>query len=124
MTTGRLRSVAFAGVLVMALSAAACSSSDGGGSGGSTTSVQGGGSAALTVKDFAFDPVTLDVPSGTTTITVTNEGPATHSFTMDDGSATVDIEPGQSVSVTVNITADAMFHCRFHPQMTGTLKVG
>jgi plastocyanin len=116
------RGVALAGLIAVALTAAACSSKDGSGTGGSASVA--GGSVALTVKDFEFDPSSLSVASGGSTITVTNEGTVVHSFTMDDGSVSQDIAPGASATVTVNVTADAGFHCKYHTQMTGTLTVG
>ncbi len=116
-------------VASVALTAAACSkSNDAGGSASASASVSastgGSGSATLTVKDFAFDPSTLSVPSGQTTITITNEGAVTHNFSLDDGSVSQDIAPGATETVTVNLTADAPFHCAIHSSMTGTLKVG
>jgi plastocyanin len=118
-----IRGTALAGVVLLALTAAACSSNDddGGGTGDGT---QGAGSAALTVKDFEFDPGSLTVASGETTITVTNDGAVEHNFSLDDGSVSQDIEPGESATVTVNVSADAPFHCKYHTQMTGTLTVG
>lgn len=121
----RIRHGAIAGVFALTLAASACGSSDNGDAGGGTASQPGdGGTASLTVRNFEFDPATVDVASGQTTITVTNEGSVEHSFTMDDGSVSQDIEPGESVSVTVNVSADAGFHCKYHTQMTGTLVVG
>jgi plastocyanin len=112
-----------AAVLALALAAAACSSNDNN-SGGSSGGSGGGGSVTMTVKDFEFDPSTVDVSSGETTIEITNNGAVKHSFTLDDGSVSQDIEPGQTETVTVNVTADAGFHCKYHPtQMMGTLKV-
>lgn len=116
------KGVTLAGVIALALTAAACSSKDGSGTGGSASAA--GGSAALTVKDFEFAPSSVSVASGGSTITVTNEGTVVHSFTMDDGSVSQDIPPGESASVTVNVSADAGFHCKYHTQMTGTLTVG
>jgi plastocyanin len=116
--------------LLAVLGAAACSSD--GGTAGSTTAPgtsapgtsaagDGGGAAdaVIAVKDFEFDPSTVTIPSGGT-IEITNEGQATHSFTMDDDSVTEDIEPGSTVTVTV--TTAGGFHCRFHSQMTGTVE--
>jgi plastocyanin len=78
----------------------------------------------IAAQDFQFSPSSLTVPSGKSTITVTNEGEVEHSFTLDDDSVSEDVEPGESVSVTVDITEDAGFHCEYHPdQMTGTLAV-
>ncbi len=120
MNVRRLR-VMFAAVIVLTLASAACSSDDGGDSG------DGGGAAAdmtVTAKDFEFDPSTIDVSSGETTIEVTNTGAVEHSFTLDDDSAGVDVEPGESQTLTVNLTATTGFHCKYHPeQMTGTLQV-
>jgi plastocyanin len=112
--------IMLAAVLALMLTSAACSSDDGGGS------TDGGGTAdmTVTVKDFEFDPSTIDVASGETTIEVTNTGAVEHSFTLDDDSVSQDIEPGESQTVTVNLTATAGFHCKYHPeQMTGTLNV-
>ena len=80
-----------------------------------------GTDATITVRDFEFDPSTVTIPSGGT-IQITNEGSATHSFTMDDDSVTQDIDPGSTVTVTV--TTAGPFHCRFHSQMTGTVEFG
>ena len=112
--------IMLAAVVALMLTSAACSSDDGGGS------TDGGGAADMTVtaKDFEFDPSTIDVASGETTIEVTNTGAVEHSFTLDDDSVSQDIEPGESQTVTVNLTATTGFHCKYHPeQMTGTLNV-
>jgi plastocyanin len=116
----RKRMIMLAAMLALMLTSAACSSDDGGGS------TDGGGAAdmTVTVKDFEFDPSTIDVASGETTIEVTNTGAVEHSFTLDDDSVSQDIEPGESQTVTINLTATTGFHCKYHPeQMTGTLNV-
>jgi plastocyanin len=132
----RKRYVAMLGaVLALALVSAACSSNDDNGGGGTTgggatgaSGASGAGGAAsgtITVKDFAFNPSTVDVPSGESTIEITNTDAVQHSFTLDDGSVSQIVAPGTTETVTVKVTADAGFHCQFHPtQMTGTLKVG
>src|SRR6476469_3440706 len=45
----------------------------------------GGGGDAVTIKDFAFGPSTLEVAAGTT-VTWTNQDSAGHTVTADDGS--------------------------------------
>jgi plastocyanin len=57
---------------------------------------------------------------------VTNNDTTTHSFTLDDGSVSKDIPAGQTVQVKVTFPQSGTlgWHCRFHPTMTGTLKVG
>lgn len=85
----------------------------------------GGTTLALTAKDFAFSPTELSVAkAGTVTVVVTNDGPAVHSFTLDDGSVSQDVQPGTSETVTLQLSGPVSFHCHFHPtQMTGTISV-
>jgi plastocyanin len=116
------RAAVIGAVLAVAMLGAACSS-NGGSTAGSSSA--GSGEATLSAKDFAFTPTTLDVPTGSVRITVTNSGPSKHNFTMDDGSVSQDILPGQTKTITVNLTATATFHCKYHPTtMKGTLQVG
>ena len=117
----RRLSAMVAAVFALTLVSAACGSNDNSGGGG------GSGAAAdvtMSVKEFQFDPSTVNVSSGETTIEITNTGSVEHSFTLDDDSVSQDIQPGETQTVTVNVTADAGFHCKYHPtQMMGTLKV-
>ena len=127
-TVGGVRLAGLALPLVLLL--AACgSSSDGGGEGGAggdgAGTGDGGGGLTITIKDFAFHPDTLSAPGGQqATVTITNEGSVTHSFTLDDGGVSRDVPAGQTVEVTVPFpaSATAAFHCKFHPSMTGTLR--
>lgn len=119
MVARRLRIGVVGTVLLVALAGVACSKDSSGG--GSTPA---GGGVTMGVKDFQFDPSTLAVKSGTTTITITNTGTVTHNFSLDDGTASQDIPAGETKTVTVTLSADATFHCKYHPtQMTGTLTV-
>ena len=121
-----------AGVIVMvfalALIAAACSSKSntGGGtspSAGGGSPSGGGGGQTVSIKNFAFDPNTLTVSAGTSQIVVTNNDSVTHTFTLDEGSVSTPIPAGQTVTVTVDISATIGWHCSIHPKMTGTLTV-
>jgi plastocyanin len=120
-----------AGLFVLSLVVAACSSDDNGGttgtSGGATgttaaTGSTGGGGTTITIADFAFDPDTITV-SGPTEVTVTNQDTTTHTFTLDDGSVDETVEPGATVTVTVDVSAATGFHCNIHPQMVGQIEV-
>lgn len=119
-----------AGLFVLALVVAACSSDDNGGGttastgGGSTgaTAATGGGATTVTIEGFAYQPDTITV-SGPTDVTITNKDSAPHSFTADDGSFDVKIDPGATQTVTVDVSQTTAFHCTFHPQMTGTIEV-
>jgi plastocyanin len=121
------------GVIVVGLALAACSGDDDGGdatgsgttdqSTGATGDTAGaGGGTAITIEGFAFDPASLTV-SGETTLTITNNDTAAHTFTLDDDSVDQEIAAGESVDVTVNVSETTGFHCRFHSQMTGSLEV-
>jgi plastocyanin len=116
--------VALAAIAILTTIAASCSSDDGGGSGGST----GTGSSGLTVtmKDLAFQPTTLAVTAGQdTTIQLVNEDGVEHSFTLDDDSASQDVEGGENGSVTINVSGTIGWHCEYHPDtMKGTVEVG
>lgn len=117
------RSIAIASAVVaLMLMSAAC----GGGDEGSGDSGGDGATAdlTLTVKDFTFDPATLDVSAGEQMITVTNTGAVEHSFTLDDDSVSQDVEAGESATVTFEATETIGFHCEYHPDtMKGTLTV-
>lgn len=120
------------GVIVVGLVLAACSGDDDGGDAtgsgttdqatGATGDTGGAGGTAITIAGFAFDPSSL-VVSGETTLTITNNDTAAHTFTLDDDSVDQEIAAGESVDVTVNVSETTGFHCRFHPQMTGSLEV-
>ena len=120
-------------VFALGLLGAACG---GGGGGGSATAnptaspageAAGGGTASLSIQGFAFHPDTLTAAAGASlTISVTNNDTTTHSVTLDDGSVSKDVPAGQTVQVKVTFPQSGTlgWHCRFHPTMTGTLKVG
>ena len=119
-----------AGLFVLSLVVAACSSDDGGGTTDTTGGATGttaetgssGGGTTITIAGFAFDPDTITL-SGPTEVTVTNEDTTTHTFTLDDGSVDQTVEPGATVTVTVDVSAATGFHCNIHPQMTGQIEV-
>jgi plastocyanin len=115
-------------VVTLALMTAACSSkstpsgttspaatSGGGGGGGSTT---------ITAQNFAFSPGSVNVSSGSVTLSVTNKDSTEHTFTLDDGSSNTNLDPGKTVSITLDLTKTVGWHCSIHPTMKGTLNVG
>ena len=109
-------------VFSVALLMAACSSDDG--TDDSTDTGGGTGDVAMTIADFAFDPNTLTVTSGEdVTIQVTNDDDVEHSFTLDDDSVSQDVEGGETQAVTLNLTEGIGWHCKYHPEMTGTVTV-
>jgi plastocyanin len=89
----------------------------------------GSPSAALTVQQgaggFVFAPASFSVKKGET-ITVSNVGSASHTFTITGKGIDVLNSPGQSQSVAINLAPGTyQFICRFHVNlgMKGTLTV-
>jgi plastocyanin len=109
--------------LMLALVAAGC------GGGGDDTSGDTGGekllpdTASLSIADLAFEPSTLPIARGTTTITITNSDDVDHTFTLDDDSVSETIPGDSTVDVEVTLDSSIGFHCSIHRQMTGTLHV-
>jgi len=116
-----------AGLFLLSLVVAACGGDDDGGGTTATTGTTGetaggGGGTSITIADFAFDPNTITV-SGPTEVTITNDDSAPHTFTADDDSFDVQIAPGATETVTVDVSQTTGFHCTIHPEMTGTVEV-
>jgi plastocyanin len=125
MTRGRIAFLAV--VAALTLAASGCSSdSSTATTGGATDGATDGGSAdqTITIKDFTFDPSTLTV-SGSTTIELVNQDDTEHSFTLDDDSASQDVEAGETATVTIDPAASIGWHCEYHPDtMKGSITVG
>ena len=118
-----------AALFALTLLAAACGGDDddggnGGGNGGEspTEADDGGGGADLTIVDFGFSPTDLSVTDGQT-ITISNIGETSHTFTPEVEAIDEEIGPGETVEVTMTGVSSGGFLCRFHPQMVGTLTV-
>ena len=114
------RALRFAAICGLLLVASACGGDDdeGGATGGGAT---GGTEADLVTSGTAFDPTTVPVAAGGDAITIVNEDGISHTFTLDDGSVDEPLAGGATVTVDVDISEDAPFHCEIHPSMTGTL---
>jgi plastocyanin len=79
--------------------------------------------STVEIKDFAFNPGTIEVPAGTT-VTWTNQDFAPHTATADDGSFdTGRLDQGQTGSVTFDQPGTYTYTCTFHPNMKGTVVV-
>jgi plastocyanin len=83
----------------------------------------GGGGTAVTIKDFAFGPQTLEVAVGST-VTWTNQDSAAHTATADDGSFdSKSIASGGEFSQTFSTAGTFAYHCSIHTSMTGSITV-
>src|SRR5215208_1291768 len=86
-------------------------------------SVHAQGGTAVSIVDFAFQPASLEVASGST-VTWTNTGAAPHTVTADNGAYdSGQLKPGTSFSQTFTTPGTYTYHCEIHPQMTGTVVV-
>ena len=68
-------------------------------------------------SDYYFNPTIITGKAGQKlSVTITNNGSTTHNFSLVDGSANKDIQPGQSTTVTVTLpqSGSMEFYCRFH----------
>lgn len=111
------------GALGVVLVAGACGGGDDEGDGGGDATGSGA-QADLVTTGSRFEPDTVAVAAGGDTLTIENEDGIPHTFTLDDGSLDEALGPGDTITVDVDISEDAPFHCTIHPAMTGTLTIG
>ena len=77
----------------------------------------------VSIKDFSFQPATIDVPL-CGTVTWTNDDTTGHTVTADDGSVdSGTIAPGATFSHTFTTVGTFAYHCAIHPTMTATVTV-
>jgi plastocyanin len=96
--------------------------------GGSTPAVSAPASAnTVDIKNFAFGPATLRVPTGAT-VTWTNSDATAHTTTSDktDGETwdSANLATNTSYAVTFAKAGTYTYHCDIHNYMTGTIVVG
>jgi plastocyanin len=102
-------------IAAVALLGAACGGDGNGGDGATTDSV--------TMVDNEFQPSSFTAASSS--ITVTNDGQALHSFTLADGDIDQDVQAGESADIDLS-GLDARTYeltCKYHPEMTGSVTV-
>ncbi|QDW29652.1 plastocyanin [Arthrobacter sp. KBS0702] len=122
MNTGNARvTLLLAAVL---LGAAGCAPGGGSTASPAASATSASAATAITIRDFGYG-APLVVPAGAA-LTVTNMDSAEHTVSADDGSA-FDVEVKGSGG-TATFTAPSKpgtyaYHCRYHPNMHGTLTV-
>jgi len=76
------------------------------------------GAADISIHDYFFDPTFIKAPKGSTvSVTVTNDGSAQHTFTIDTQDIDETLDPGKTVTVDVTVPANGKpvaGYCRFH----------
>jgi plastocyanin len=112
---------------------AACGSSSSSSSSSSTANTSAGnaptrgfsGDAAVSIKNFAYNPNPITVSKGTT-VTWTNNDTAPHTATAASGSFTFDtgrLANGASKAITFNTPGTFAYTCTIHPSMKGSITV-
>jgi plastocyanin len=134
-----MRRIGLVLIASLALTAAACSSSGstagspyGGGSASSSSACTEGNAVDLsannpftiTIQDFGFHPNCFKAASASA-ITIVNKDSVDHTFTIDGTRVDVTIKAGETFHGSSAGLAPGtyQFHCRFHPEMTGTVFV-
>lgn len=81
------------------------------------------GTVTVLMQGFAFSPGRVRAQVGEV-ITFTNSDGAPHTATLDDGSCTTPtLGKDASGSLVFSAAGEYPFHCRIHPDMTGTFEV-
>mgnify|MGYP000477542358 CR=1 FL=1 len=76
----------------------------------------------VTIAGFAF-PATITARVGDV-VGFTNDDGAPHTATLDDGSCTTEnLAKGATGSLVFSVAGSYPFHCKIHPNMTGTIEV-
>jgi plastocyanin len=105
--------------VLAALTLAACGGGGEGGGGG------GGEGTGLSMVDNAFQPADLTVSAGDT-VEVSNDGQAEHNITIEGTDVDEDVDPGGSISITVDADpGEYTMFCKYHRAggMEGTVTV-
>ncbi|MEX1172466.1 MAG: cupredoxin domain-containing protein [Chloroflexota bacterium] len=81
------------------------------------------GTVAVQIQGFAFAPGRVQAKVGEV-ITFTNSDGAPHTATLDVGSCTTPtLGKDASGSLVFSAAGEYPFHCRIHPDMTGTFEI-
>ncbi len=106
--------------IALTFTATGCASTSTGG----TAENGAAGAATIDIRDFAYTMATAEPGS---TVTVENADSAPHTVSADDGTGAsfdVEIDGGATATFTApEEGGDYAYHCRFHPDMHGTLTV-
>jgi plastocyanin len=112
-------------LVILACTVAGCSSGPAPSTPAAPPASTGGGNT-ISIKNFAFDPATLTVKTGTT-VTWTNNDGAPHTIASDAGSPAAfssdSLSTGASYTFTFTQTGTYTYHCSIHPSMKGTVIV-
>ena len=93
-----------------------------------TKDVSGGGNEEVEVDSFYFNPTVFTAhPGDKLKLTLSNESSTLHNFSLPDQNIDEDIQPDQSITVSVVFPSSgtAVFFCKYHQTqgMVGGLEV-
>ena len=118
-------SIACSVLVILACTAVGCSSSQTTATPAASPSSSVGGNT-ISIKNFAFDPSTLTVKTGTAVTWVNNDG-APHTIVSDTGAPAAissdTLSSGASFTFTFTQPGTYIYHCSIHPSMIGTVIV-
>jgi plastocyanin len=113
-------------MLVLACSFSGCTSSQSPQTTTPTTQAPAGGSNSIAIKNFAFNPATLTIKTGTT-VTWMNQDGAVHQIASEAGTPVAftsdSLANGASYQFTFTQPGTYTYHCTVHPSMKGTIIV-
>jgi plastocyanin len=112
----------FSLILLTALFLAACGPAASSAPASTLPAIQSGG-VKISIANFAFDPATLTIPTGTT-VTWTNNDSVAHNVTADDNSwGSKSLAKGDTFSFTFSKAGTFSYHCGVHPSMKASITV-
>jgi plastocyanin len=118
--------LAVAALVALAACSSGSSAAPGAASAGapSTAASAAAGASAVAIKDFAFNPATIQAKIGQS-ITWTNQDSTAHTVTLDDKSVdSGNIAASATFSHSFTQAGSFTYHCAIHPTMKGTVTVG
>ncbi len=77
----------------------------------------------VTIENLVFSPAEVSAKVGDT-IEWVNKDAFVHTATARDKTFDVNIAANKTATLEVHKAGDIAYYCRFHPNMTATLKVG
>ncbi len=90
---------------------------------GTCSETKDAGAAAVSIKDFEFDPAAISAKVGQV-IAFKNTGFEPHNATLDAGGcATSTLQTGKTDGLRFDVAGIYPFHCTVHTQMHGTITV-
>jgi uncharacterized cupredoxin-like copper-binding protein len=111
MSLKSFRTVGFSLLMVFMLAVAACGGDDDGDDGNGNGN---GGSTTIETPGMSYDPDSFTIAAGEDhEVTVDNTDGQWHTFTIDDLDVDLEVEPGESDSVTLNVpdAGEYEFYC-------------